>query len=83
MRIDLPFQNPELDLETRLNDLVGRLTVEEKMALIPTRQAGIERLGIKPFHIGGEAAHGLVYRDGSPTTVFLRLWVWPAPGILI
>lgn len=70
MRIDLPFQNPELDLETRLNDLVGRLTVEEKMALIPTRQAGIERLGIKPFHIGGEAAHGLVYRDGSPTTVF-------------
>lgn len=70
MRIEYPFQNPELDLETRLNDLVGRLTVEEKMALIPTRQAGIDRLGVPPFHIGGEAAHGLVYRDGSPTTVF-------------
>jgi len=68
--IKYPFQNPDLDLETRLNDLVGRMTVEEKMTLIPTRQAGVERLGIAPFHIGGEAAHGLVYRDGSPTTVF-------------
>jgi len=83
--IKYPFQNPELDLETRINDLVGRLTVEEKMALIPTRQAGIDRLGIAPFHIGGEAAHGLVYRDGSPTTVFPQTiglaFTWN-PGLL-
>ena len=29
MGIKYPFQNPELDLETRINDLVGRLTVEK------------------------------------------------------
>ncbi|OGX61797.1 MAG: hypothetical protein A2189_04255 [Paenibacillus sp. RIFOXYA1_FULL_44_5] len=29
-----PYQNPELPLETRLDDLLSRFTLEEKMALI-------------------------------------------------
>lgn len=63
------FKNGELDIESRLADLLSRLTVEEKISLVPTEQAGIPRLGIKPYAIGAEGAHGFVDRSG-PTTTF-------------
>jgi len=69
MKKDEPFRNPSLDIETRLADLLSRLTTEEKIALVPTEQAGIERLGIKPYAIGAEGAHGFVDRSG-PSTAF-------------
>jgi beta-glucosidase len=56
-------------IEARLADLVGRLTVDEKLGLLPTSQEAVPRLGLPEFWIGGEAAHGLVARDGT-TTVF-------------
>ncbi len=70
MKIKYPFQNSALDLETRINDLVDRMTISEKIGFIPTKQHGVKRLGIPPYDVGGEAAHGLVMRDGSHTTVF-------------
>lgn len=70
MKDKYPFQDVNLSLEKRLSDLVSRLTVEEKVGLIPTQQRGIPRLGIRDYSVGGEGAHGLVMRDGSPTTVF-------------
>lgn len=65
--LEYPFRDPSLPLETRVNDLLSRLTLEEKIGLIPTRQAAVERLGIKEYWVGGEAAHGLVARDGAAT----------------
>lgn len=59
----------ESSLELRLAALIGQLTLAEKIGLIPTRQEAVPRLGLAEFWIGGEAAHGLVARDG-PTTVF-------------
>lgn len=56
-------------LETGLTELVRKLTTAEKIGLLPTRQEAVPRLGLSEFWIGGEAAHGLVARDG-PTTVF-------------
>ncbi|WP_245523420.1 glycoside hydrolase family 3 C-terminal domain-containing protein [Spirochaeta thermophila] len=44
-----------------MNDLVSRLTLEEKISLIPVRQAAVPRLGIDPYPIGGEAAHGVAW----------------------
>jgi len=67
MTADWPFQNPELPLEARLADLLTRLTVEEKLSLLPTRQAAIPRLGISAFAVGGEGAHGFVDRNGVST----------------
>lgn len=64
----LPFRNTSLPLETRLNDLISRLTLNEKIRLIPTRQAEIKRLGIKEFFVGAEGAHGFVDRKGQSTT---------------
>ncbi|HTH13878.1 MAG TPA: glycoside hydrolase family 3 N-terminal domain-containing protein, partial [Spirochaetia bacterium] len=61
--------DPNISLETRLADLVARLTPDEKIGLLPTRQQAVPRLGLAEFGVGGEAAHGLVARDG-PATVF-------------
>ncbi|MFP4662246.1 MAG: glycoside hydrolase family 3 C-terminal domain-containing protein [Halanaerobiales bacterium] len=65
-----PYRNHKLPLEDRINDLISRLTLEEKISLIPTKQAAVERLGIEAYKVGGEAAHGWVSREGDPATVF-------------
>lgn len=64
-----PFRDPALALDDRVRDLVSRLSLEEKLGMMASRQAAVPRLGIPEFHIGGEAAHGYVTKDG-PTTSF-------------
>ena len=65
----LLFQDPTAPLEDRVRDLVSRLSLDEKIRMMAARQPAVARLGIPEFQIGGEAAHGLVARDGF-TTVF-------------
>lgn len=65
------FQNTELSFEERVNDLLGRLTVEEKIGFLSTHNQAVERLGIGEWFVGHEVARGLVNRDeDKPTTVF-------------
>lgn len=65
------YLNTSLPLKKRIKNLVSLLTTEEKIHLIPTHQAGIPRLGIKDFGIGGEIARGYVsHNDDEPATVF-------------
>lgn len=68
MSFDFPFRNPALNIEERLDDLMSRLTLEEKIGFIPTRHAAVDRLGIGEFCIGGEGAHGYIDRLGPATT---------------
>ncbi|WP_373233470.1 glycoside hydrolase family 3 C-terminal domain-containing protein [Cohnella sp.] len=56
-----PFNNPDLPLEERVNDLVSRLTLNEKINLMCQYQDEIPRLGIKPYKHGTEAAHGMAW----------------------
>jgi beta-glucosidase len=63
-----PFQDPALSLQERVQDLISRLTVEEKAGFIPTRNAAVERLGITAWGFGAEGAHGFVDREGKNTT---------------
>ena len=56
------FCNASLDTDARIADLVGRLTVEEKAALMssgPHAVNGVPRLGIPPVP-SGEGLHGMV-----------------------
>ncbi|CAM3431095.1 MULTISPECIES: glycoside hydrolase family 3 C-terminal domain-containing protein [Saccharibacillus] len=55
-------------LEQRVRDLIARFTLEEKLALLPTRQAAVERLGVPAYRVGGEAAHGVAWKGVA--TVF-------------
>ncbi|WP_240353257.1 glycoside hydrolase family 3 protein [Cohnella algarum] len=60
-KYEYPFQNPELPLETRVNDLVSRLTMDEKVDLMCQYQEEIPRLGIRKYKHGTEAAHGIAW----------------------
>ncbi|GGN90863.1 glycoside hydrolase family 3 protein [Saccharibacillus kuerlensis] len=55
-------------LEERIRDLVSRFTLEEKLSLLPTRPAAVDRLGVPMYRIGGEAAHGVAWKGVA--TVF-------------
>ena len=54
-----PFQNTSLSIEERVNYLVSRLTLEEKVAQMTSATPGIERLGIPPFDWQNECLHGV------------------------
>lgn len=54
-----PFQNPRLPVEQRAADLVGRLTLDEKISMLHQYQPAIPRLGVKAFKTGTEALHGV------------------------
>ena len=64
----LPYQNPKLTAEQRAEDLLGRLTLEEKVKLMMDSSPAIPRLGIPQFQWWSEALHG-IGRNGF-TTVF-------------
>ena len=61
-----PWRNPELPLDQRVTDLLGRLTMQEKARLLCHESPGIERLGIRPYNWWNEALHG-VARNGRAT----------------
>ncbi len=65
------YLDVSLPLKKRVKSLVSQLTLEEKIGLIPTRQAAVPRLGIKEFSVGNEVARGFVsHNDDEPATVF-------------
>ncbi|MFC7679006.1 glycoside hydrolase family 3 C-terminal domain-containing protein [Paenibacillus sp. GCM10028914] len=56
-----PFQNPDLPLQERVNDLISQFTLDEKIELMCQYQAEIPRLGVKPYKHGTEGAHGVAW----------------------
>lgn len=62
-----PFQDTKLSPEQRADDLISRLTIEEKTALTINASEAIPRFGIKAYDWWNEALHG-VGRNGSATT---------------
>ncbi|MFC4532005.1 glycoside hydrolase family 3 C-terminal domain-containing protein [Sphaerisporangium dianthi] len=60
---DLPFRDPALPLNQRVDDLLGRLTLDEKISLLHQSQPAIPRLGV-PYHKNGtEALHGVAWSN--------------------
>jgi beta-glucosidase len=74
-----PFQNPDLEREARITNILSLMTLDEKIAALGTTTA-VPRLGI-PDAGGSEGLHGLVQRSlgglGSqkpvPTTQFAQV----------
>ncbi|MEV6652147.1 glycoside hydrolase family 3 C-terminal domain-containing protein [Streptomyces sp. NPDC051219] len=50
-----------MSLNTRVEDLLARLTPDEKVSLLHQYQPAIPRLGIQPFRTGTEALHGVAW----------------------
>ncbi|MDR0977035.1 MAG: glycoside hydrolase family 3 C-terminal domain-containing protein, partial [Prevotellaceae bacterium] len=61
-----PYQNTTLTPQERAVDLVGRLTLDEKVSLMQNNSPAIPRLGIKEYNWWNEALHG-VARTGLAT----------------
>jgi len=64
-----PFGNTRLSFEKRVDDLVGRLTLEEKVSQMLNAAPAIPRLGIPAHDWWNEVLHG-VARTPYKTTVF-------------
>ena len=64
-----PFQNPSLSMEARVNDLVSRLTLEEKVGQMLNSAPAIKRLDIPSYDWWNEVLHG-VARTPYRVTVF-------------
>ncbi|MBQ6201851.1 MAG: glycoside hydrolase family 3 C-terminal domain-containing protein, partial [Prevotella sp.] len=62
----LPYQDPNLSAAQRADDLLTRLTLEEKVCLMMDTSPAIERLGIPQFQWWNEALHG-IGRNGFAT----------------
>lgn len=54
-----PFLNPKLSVTERVNDLVSRLTLDEKVNQMLNSTPAIERLGIPPYDWWNECLHGV------------------------
>jgi beta-glucosidase len=61
-----PYKNPALPVETRVNDLVSRMTTGEKISQLLFNAPAIDRLGIPEYNWWNEALHG-VARAGYAT----------------
>jgi beta-glucosidase len=61
-----PYKNPSLPVETRVNDLVSRMTTGEKISQLLYNAPAIDHLGIPEYNWWNEALHG-VARAGYAT----------------
>ena len=68
---NFPFQDIALTVDERVEDLLSRLTLEEKISMMEHRNPAIPSLGLPAYSWWNEALHG-VGRNGLAT-------VWPMP----
>ncbi|MEU4615412.1 glycoside hydrolase family 3 C-terminal domain-containing protein [Streptomyces umbrinus] len=63
-----PFRDSQLPFAKRIDDLLSRLTLEERVAMLHQFGPAVERLGVAAFRTGQEALHGVAWM--GPATVF-------------
>jgi beta-glucosidase len=64
----LPFRDPALPLRKRVDDLLERLTLDERLAMLHQYAPAVPRLGVAPFRTGSEGLHGVSWLGAA--TVF-------------
>jgi beta-glucosidase len=64
----LPYLNPSLSLNERVDDLVGRMTLEEKASQLVNQARAIPRLQVPAYDWWSEALHGVA--NAGTATVF-------------
>ncbi len=65
-KIQPPYLNTQLSIDERVNDLVSRMTLEEKTGQLFNDAPAIDRLGIPAYNWWNECLHG-VARAGKAT----------------
>jgi len=78
---EAPFRNPTLPLNARVDDLVSRMTLEEKASQMMHAAAAIPRLGIPAYNWWNEGLHGVAatgYATVFPQAIALAATFDPA-----
>lgn len=73
------YSDPSLPFGERADDLLGRLTSSEKVAMLHQRSPAIPRLGLAEFWTGMEGVHGASWRDHRGSGKVLPATVFPQP----
>ena len=55
------YMNPSLPVQQRVDDLIGRMTLEEKVSQMRDHAAAIPRLGIPKYDWWNEGLHGVAF----------------------
>lgn len=63
---EMAFRNPKLSIDERVGDLIGRMTLEEKVSQMMYDSPALERLGVPAYNWWNECLHG-VARAGRAT----------------
>ncbi|MCX5230124.1 glycoside hydrolase family 3 C-terminal domain-containing protein [Streptomyces sp. NBC_00233] len=63
-----PFRDPSLPFARRVDDLLDRLTADERLQLLHQFTPGADGVGLASFRTGQEALHGVAWM--GPATVF-------------
>ncbi|MFK0100061.1 glycoside hydrolase family 3 C-terminal domain-containing protein [Streptomyces sp. NPDC091040] len=63
-----PFRDPRLPFAERVDDLLRRLTPDERVAMLHQFAPAVDRLGLAAFRTGQEALHGVAWMGRA--TVF-------------
>ena len=56
-----PYMNPALPMAQRVKDLIGRMTLEEKVAQMQDHSPAIPRLGVPKYDWWNEGLHGVAF----------------------
>lgn len=57
----LPFMDPALSTAQRVNDLIGRMSLEEKVSQMRDHAVAVPRLGIPKYDWWNESLHGVAF----------------------
>ena len=57
----LPYMNPALPVDQRVKDLIGRMTLEEKVQQMRDHSPAIPRLGVPKYDWWNEGLHGVAF----------------------
>ncbi len=56
-----PYMNPALAVDQRVDDLIGRMTLEEKVSQMRDHAVAIPRLGVPKYDWWNEGLHGVAF----------------------
>jgi len=65
---EAPYLDPSLPVERRVNDLIARMTLEEKVSQLQDNSVAVQRLKIPSYTWGNEGLHGDAF--GGYATLF-------------
>jgi beta-glucosidase len=76
-----PYMNPALPVAQRVKDLIGRMTLEEKVSQMQDHSPAIPRLGVPKYDWWNEGLHGVAfagYATNFPQVIGMAA-TWDAP----